>query len=70
MNRYVLRRIVQMPPGLFGITVITFSFAELAPGDAVAAMILMNAETGVGGDEGSHADALRKKYGLDKPGAR
>ena len=42
MNRYVLRRIVQMLPVLFGITIITFSFTELAPGDAVAAMILMD----------------------------
>ncbi len=67
MNRYILRRIVQMLPVLFGITVITFTFTELAPGDAVAAMILMNPETGVGGDEGSNAEALRKKYGLDKP---
>ena len=67
MNRYILRRIVQMLPVLFGITIITFSFTELAPGDAVAAMILMNPETGVGGDEGSNAEALRKKYGLDRP---
>ena len=67
MNRYILRRIVQMLPVLFGITIITFTFTELAPGDAVAAMILMNPETGVGGDEGSNAEALRKKYGLDRP---
>ena len=67
MNRYILRRIVQMLPVLFGITIITFSFTELAPGDAVAAMILMDPESGAGGDEGSHADALRKKYGLDRP---
>jgi len=67
MNRYILRRIVQMLPVLFGITVLTFTFTELAPGDAVAAMILMNPESGVGGDEGSHADALREKYGLDRP---
>ena len=30
-------------------------------------MILMDFESGAGGDEGSNADALRKKYGLDKP---
>jgi peptide/nickel transport system permease protein len=30
-------------------------------------MILMNPETGVGGDEGSNAEALRAKYGLDRP---
>ena len=67
MNRYILRRIVQMLPVLFGITIITFTFSELAPGDAVSAMILMDFESGAGGDEGSNADALRKKYGLDKP---
>lgn len=67
MNRYILRRIVQMLPVLFGITIITFTFTELAPGDAVAAMIIMNVETGIGGDEGSNAEALRRKYGLDRP---
>jgi len=67
MNRYILRRIVQMLPVLFGITIITFTFTDLAPGDAVASMILMNPDTGVGGDEGSNVDALRKKYGLDGP---
>jgi peptide/nickel transport system permease protein len=67
MNRYILRRIVQMLPVLFGITIITFTFTELAPGDAVAAMIIMNPETGIAGDDGSNADELRKKYGLDKP---
>ena len=67
MNRYILRRLVQMLPVLFGITVITFTFTELAPGDAVSAMILMDFETGAGGDEGSHAEKLREKYGLDQP---
>ena len=67
MNRYILRRIVQILPVLFGITVITFTFTRLAPGDAVSAMILMDFETGTGGDDGSHADKLREKYGLDKP---
>ena len=67
MNRYILRRLVQMLPVLFGITIITFTFTELAPGDAVSAMILMDFETGAGGDDGSHAEKLREKYGLDKP---
>ena len=67
MNRYILRRILQMLPVLFGITIITFTFTELAPGDAVSAMILMDFETGAGGDEGSNAEKLREKYGLDKP---
>ena len=66
MNRYILRRIVQMLPVLFGITILTFTFTELAPGDAVSAMILMDFESGAGGDEGSNADKLREKYGLDK----
>ena len=66
MNRYILRRIVQMLPVLFGITIITFTFTELAPGDAVSAMILMDFETGASGDDGSNAEKLREKYGLDK----
>jgi len=65
MNRYILRRILQALPVLIGITIITFTFTELAPGDAVSAMLLSQQESGLSGELG--VDTLRKEYGLDQP---
>lgn len=63
MGRYLLRRIFQAIPVLIGITIITFTFMELAPGDAVSGL-LMSAE-GAAGD--IDVEALRARYGLDQP---
>lgn len=68
MNRYFIRRLLQALPVLIGITIITFTFTELAPGDAVSAMIIGDViDTGIGGDEASSVEKLREIYGLDKP---
>jgi len=65
MNRYLLRRVFQAVPVLIGITIITFIFTELAPGDAVTAMLM---ETSTGGVSAEiDTAALRAKYGLDQP---
>lgn len=64
MNRYILRRIVQAIPVLIGITIITFTFTELAPGDAVTAMIMDQAS---GSIVDIDVEALRRQYGLDQP---
>lgn len=64
MNRYIIRRIVHALPVLLGITIITFTFTELAPGDAVSSMILEQQE-GLTGD--LDIATLRAAYGLDKP---
>lgn len=63
MGRYLLRRILQSIPVLIGITIITFTFMELAPGDAVSGL-LMTAEGGAGDID---VEALRARYGLDQP---
>jgi peptide/nickel transport system permease protein len=63
MGRYLLRRILQALPVLIGITIITFTFMELAPGDAVSGL-LMSAEGGAGEID---VESLRAKYGLDQP---
>lgn len=65
MNRYIFRRILQAIPVLIGITIITFTFTELAPGDAVSAMLMDVA--GGGGAIELDAETLRAKYGLDQP---
>ncbi|MGB5052359.1 MAG: ABC transporter permease, partial [Caldilineaceae bacterium] len=61
--QYILRRILQAIPVLLGITIITFTFTELAPGDAVSSMILSQQ------DSIGEVDIvnLRARYGLDQP---
>ncbi len=63
MNQYIFRRILQALPVLLGITIITFTFTELAPGDAVSAMLLEQQ----GGVADIDVEALRARYGLDQP---
>lgn len=63
MGRYLLRRIWQALPVLIGITIITFTFMELAPGDAVSGLLL-SAEGSTGDID---VEALRARYGLDQP---
>ena len=66
MNRYILRRIIQALPVLLGITIVTFTFIELAPGDAVMAMILADMQSG-GRSVQIDVEAMRKQFGLDQP---
>lgn len=65
MNRYLLRRLWQSVPVLIGITIITFTFTELAPGDAVSSMLLSQQESGLSGE--LDIETLRREYGLDQP---
>jgi peptide/nickel transport system permease protein len=63
MARYILRRIFQAIPVLIGISIITFTFMELAPGDAVSGL-LMDQQGSAGNIDTA---ALRARYGLDQP---
>ena len=61
MRTYVLRRLLQTIPLLFGISLITFLLLYLAPGDFLNQMAenpAISAET---------IDAMRVRFGLDKP---
>jgi peptide/nickel transport system permease protein len=61
MRTYVLRRLLQTIPLLFGISLITFLLLYLAPGDFLNQMAenpSISAET---------IDAMRIRFGLDKP---
>ncbi len=65
MGSFALRRLLITIPTLVGITIVTFITISLAPGDAVAAMVMANPEgRPVGARE---IQALRARYGLDKP---
>lgn len=61
MTTYILRRLVQAVPVLFGITLFTFLMVHLTPGDPVQIFA---------GDKpltAERAAIIRKQYGLDKP---
>ncbi|MGP7817362.1 ABC transporter permease [Niallia sp. 01092] len=58
MARYVMKRILQMIPTLFGVSVLIFFLFALVPGDFVDSNQNITAE---------RAQELRALYGLDKP---
>lgn len=62
MSKYIVGRFVIAIPLLFGISLITFLFINLAPGDPATAMI--NPQTQAGAADTEH---LRKVMGLDQP---
>ncbi len=60
MTAYILKRVLQLIPVLFGISVITFSLIYLIPGDPVRLMMGQHQDPEV-------AAAIRHELGLDKP---
>src|ERR1043165_481643 len=64
MYRWLVRRILISVPVLLGITVLSFTFVRLAPGDPVRMMV--NPEYLAGGAEDFIAQR-RAELGLDKP---
>jgi peptide/nickel transport system permease protein len=62
MARYLSRRLLLMIPTFFGITLITFAVAHLAPGDPLS---LQDENMRSGGEEATNA--FRQVHGLDQP---
>ena len=62
MLKYILKRLFQLIPTLFGITIISFIVIHLAPGKPTDMMMQMNPKASVEARE-----RLEKIYGLDKP---
>ncbi len=60
MGRYLLRRLLQVPPVVVGLLVLNFTLIHLAPGDPLYFLV------GEGGDESYYA-AMRARLGLDRP---
>jgi peptide/nickel transport system permease protein len=62
MNRghFILRRLVQMIPVLFGITLVVFALLQLIPGDPAVTMLGLQARP-------EAVAALRHELGLDRP---
>ena len=61
MRTYVLRRVLQTIPLLFGISLITFLLLQLAPGD------FLNQMAENPGISAQTIEAMRVRFGLDKP---
>src|SRR5438270_3476830 len=62
MQRYVIRRLVQMVPILLGISIVVFALLAAAPGDQVDLLI-----SGVPGLTPADVIRLKHVYGLDEP---
>ena len=62
MGSYLLRRLTLFIPMLFGITIITFLVANLAPGDPISALISPDDQL-----REDDLERMRKALGLDKP---
>jgi peptide/nickel transport system permease protein len=60
--RYVLRRLLQAIPVILGVVILNFLLLQLAPGDA--ATVLAGE---AGGAPAEYVQALRERFGLDKP---
>ncbi len=64
MTRYIIRRLIQMIPLLFVISVLSFLVMHLAPGDATAFYL---DPSKAGGDIAAEMARLRQQLGLDDP---
>lgn len=60
MGRYILTRLVQFVPVLFGVTLLTFLMVHLVPGDPVVVMLGNQATA-------ENVERLRHDFGFDRP---
>ncbi len=79
LHLYILRRLVLMIPTLFGITLVTFLFVNLAPGGPIEQKLMQIRQGSAKGGSAAAAmrwqqgvsqetiDAIKKQYGFDKP---
>jgi len=69
MKAYLLKRLLQIIPTLLGITLITFSIIQLAPGNPAALKLKMAGQGQVADTAMSEQiiEETKKLYGLDKP---
>ena len=64
MRTYILRRLAISAPILLGLTMVTFIFTELMPGDFVDALIPPLAIVNYTPEQ---LESMRENYGLNKP---
>lgn len=61
LSFYVVKRIIQIVPTIFGIIALTFLIIHLAPGDPIDIMV------GPTGATGAYVEFLREEFALDRP---
>ncbi len=66
MLGFILRRVLGMIPTMIVVSIITFIIIQLPPGDFMDSLQAEVAATG-GGQDAKTLDALRQRYGLDRP---
>ena len=62
MRRYILRRLLISIPILLGVTVVTFTFANLAPGDPISTMVRPGSDI-----KPADVERIKEALGLNKP---
>ena len=62
MKKYVIRRLLLMVPLLLGISLLSFTIMQLAPGDPATLNVAMNSKI-----DPSYLEKLRQSYGLNDP---
>ena len=67
MKKYIFKRFLITLPVLFLISIISFTFIELAPGDAIGAMMMQSATGGtLGNISKQQIEKLREMHGFNK----
>lgn len=64
MLRYVIKRILQLIPTLFLVSVIVFWMVRIIPGDPIS---LLYGVSESGGTSEEYMETMREKYGLNDP---
>ena len=62
MTRYLIKRLLSLPPTLLGVSVLTFLFLRLIPGDAIA--VRLGTSTALSPEQLAQ---LRSYFGIDQP---
>jgi len=62
VTRYLLQRVLSVPPTLLGVSVLTFLFLRLIPGDAIA--VRLGTSTALSAEQ---LTQLRAYFGIDQP---
>ena len=67
MKRYIFRLLLVSIPVVILITIISFTFIELAPGDAVSAMVMQSSSSSLGNISKDQLERLREMHGFNNP---
>jgi len=67
LAQFIVKRVLMIIPIIFVITILVFIVIQLPPGDFLTTFIAQREAAGTAVDQ-AEADALRREFGLDRPG--